>query len=341
VEHIVTVAGARRLLEPGADPLDEPLICVDLDASGSDLKLPYDAIRPAVVIGVSTRARQPIPDGVDVALSGVESEGPWVTISGTQSDLSELCSAIRAHPAASLVACQVMRLNQGLRPSEALLAESLAYGMLQSGPEHRAWLSANPRRHRADGQDDRPDVRLDREGDALTLTLQRPEVRNAIRARTRDDMASGLDLALLDASITSVRLRGEGSCFSSGGDLGEFGTLSDTASGHLIRSMRSPAAKLASLSDRSVAYMNGPCRGGGVELAAACGIVRAAPGTTAALPEVKMGLIPGAGGTWSIPMRIGRQRATWLAITGHVLSVERLLSWGLVDAISEDADPSD
>jgi enoyl-CoA hydratase/carnithine racemase len=339
VEKLVTVDDARRLLGAGADPLDEAILCIDLDASGADLELPDDAMRPAVVIGVSTRAEGPAPAGVDVALGG-QAAGSWVSIDGIEADLTELCSAIRAHPMASLVACQVMRLTEGLDPSRALLAESLAYGLLQAGPEHQAWLAAATERTSSHEGPERPDVRVERDGDVLSLTLQRPLQRNALRAATRDQLAEGLALALLDPTIASVHLFGDGVCFSSGGDLDEFGTLRDAPDAHLIRSMRSPAAMLSRLVDRSVAHIHGPCRGGGVELAAACGRVSASPGTTVALPELAMGLIPGAGGTWSIPKRIGRQRATWLAITGHVLSDDLQLRWGLVDEIAPDGDPA-
>jgi enoyl-CoA hydratase/carnithine racemase len=73
--------------------------------------------------------------------------------------------------------------------------------------------------------------------------------------------------------------------------------------------------------------------GAGVEIAAFAGSLLAEAGTTFRLPEVSMGLVPGAGGTFSIPRRIGRQRAGWLALTGATLECELATTWGLVDEV--------
>jgi enoyl-CoA hydratase/carnithine racemase len=80
------------------------------------------------------------------------------------------------------------------------------------------------------------------------------------------------------------------------------------------------------------ARVHGPCAGAGIELAAFAGTVVAEAGTTFRLPEVGMGLIPGAGGTVGIPRRIGRWRTLYLALTGHRIDVATALAWGLVDA---------
>ena len=81
------------------------------------------------------------------------------------------------------------------------------------------------------------------------------------------------------------------------------------------------------------ARVHDPSVGSGVELAAFAGRVVAAPDATFALPEVAMGLVPGAGGTVSIPARIGRHRTAWLALTGEALDAATALRWGLVDEI--------
>jgi enoyl-CoA hydratase/carnithine racemase len=73
--------------------------------------------------------------------------------------------------------------------------------------------------------------------------------------------------------------------------------------------------------------------GAGVELSAFAGIVEAASNTTLSLPEISMGLIPGAGGTVSITYRVGAQRTAWLALTGKQIDTETALRWGLVDRV--------
>jgi enoyl-CoA hydratase/carnithine racemase len=99
--------------------------------------------------------------------------------------------------------------------------------------------------------------------------------------------------------VTAVHLRGAGPSFCSGGDLDEFGTRSDPPSAHLLRLLRSPARSLAAVSDRVTAHLHGDAVGSGIELAAFAGRVVADPSTRIALPEVGLGLIPGAGGTVS------------------------------------------
>jgi enoyl-CoA hydratase len=128
-------------------------------------------------------------------------------------------------------------------------------------------------------------------------------------------------------------LSGRGPSFCSGGDLDEFGTLPDPASAHAIRSTRSPGRLLAACGDRVRARIHGPCIGAGIELPAFAPVVSAAPDTFVQLPEVAMGLVPGAGGTVSLPRRIGRQRTALLALSGVRVDAETALRWGLIDAI--------
>ncbi len=78
---------------------------------------------------------------------------------------------------------------------------------------------------------------------------------------------------------------------------------------------------------------HGACIGAGVEVAAAAAHLTARPGAFFRLPEVSMGLIPGAGGTASVPRRIGRQRACYMAISGVDIDLDTALAWGLVDAV--------
>jgi len=94
-----------------------------------------------------------------------------------------------------------------------------------------------------------------------------------------------------------------------------------------------PARYLAKNADRYVVRLHGACIGAGIELPAFAARVEATSDAWFQLPEVGMGLIPGAGGCVSIPRRIGRQRTNELAITGRKLSVQEALDWGLVDAI--------
>ncbi len=85
---------------------------------------------------------------------------------------------------------------------------------------------------------------------------------------------------------------------------------------------------------------HGACVGAGTEMAAYAGRVVATPDAFFALPEVRMGLVPGAGGSVSVPRRIGRWRSAWLALTGDRLPAMTALRWGLVDEVTQTAQSS-
>jgi enoyl-CoA hydratase/carnithine racemase len=130
-----------------------------------------------------------------------------------------------------------------------------------------------------------------------------------------------------------VILRGAGPAFCGGGDLAEFGTLPDPATAHGIRSTRSPGRLLAQCAERVRAELHGACVGAGIELPAFARRVVATRDAFFQLPELGMGLVPGAGGTVSLPRRIGRQRTAYLALSGLRLDADTAHRWGLVDEI--------
>ncbi|MEY2458463.1 MAG: hypothetical protein QOG30_293, partial [Acidimicrobiaceae bacterium] len=213
-----------------------------------------------------------------------------------------------------------------------LIMESATYSTLQAGPEHQAWLAARVRRERAP----EPDVVLiARNDNTLRLTLNRPKVRNAFNAAMRDALLDGLEIATLDPTVERILIDGAGADFCSGGDLDEFGTLQDPASAHLLRVERNVGRAVHELRDRTTVIVHGACIGAGVEIPAFAGRVIARPDATFCLPEIGMGLVPGAGGTVSIPRRIGRERFQTMALTGDPIDAPTALSWGLVDEIED------
>ncbi len=308
---------------------------VDLDADDEwpDIDLPQWL--PCVVVGSATDPRRGAPSGVDVALCSGERDTPpgWVHASDLTGELERLGRCIVRDPQAAVTLAQVLRTTERFDVGAGLLVESLAYSTLQSGPSFTSWLASRPPPAAA-AHEDRV-LLAERDEGTLRLTLHRPHVRNALNHRLRDELTEALAIACADSSVTRIVLRGAGPSFCSGGDLHEFGTMPDPATAHLTRTVRSPGRLLATLGPRVEARVHGACVGAGIELAAFAGRVVAAPDSQFSLPEVGMGLIPGAGGTVSIPRRIGRQRAAWLALGGSMLDAAVARRWGLVDELAD------
>jgi len=226
----------------------------------------------------------------------------------------------------------VLRMSPRLSFEDALTLESLAYSLLLASAPFRAWRAATPVRERPEPAG--PRVLVAEADGAIEVRLNRPARRNAFDAALRDALVEALSFAAEHPDAPPVVLSGVGPAFSAGGDLDEFGRADDPGAAHLIRSLRSPARLAHRLGPRLTARLHGACVGAGLEVPAAAAHVTAAPGSHFRLPEVAMGLIPGAGGTATIPRRIGRQRAAWLAIGGEDLDLETALAWGLVDEVA-------
>ena len=271
----------------------------------------------------------PLLPVVVVADAGGHEVG-WSDVSATGDELEAVLRTIAASPDASVALAVLLRGGDGRGVAEGLILESATYAMLQASPEFHAWRAAHPSRDRPGASGDA--VRCVRDGDRLQIVLARSEVRNALDADLRDGIAAGLQVALSDPSVDVV-LSGDGPTFCSGGHLDEFGTRPDPATAHRVRLARNLGWLLHRLADRTHVFVHGANRGSGIELPAFAGTVTADPDATFGLPELTMGLVPGAGGTVSLPRRVGRHRTAWLAFTGRAVDAETALRWGLVDEI--------
>jgi len=319
-----------------ADPLIADLIAlggaglVVRDASEG----PGDAPPGVVRLGVHRGGVAPSQvEEFDILLSAeVEAPRPWVGVADIDAAIRSLEAVVSAQPAAASVCAQVLRLSPALPFDGALAVESMAFSMLLASQAFGEWRAARPVRSRGDDHEERVGVTLDDCG--LRIELARPEVRNAFDAPMRDALADALAFALEHPDAPPVTLTGQGPCFSAGGDLDAFGSAPDAALAHLIRTLRAPARLAHALGARLTVEVHGACVGAGIEIPAAAARVVARGDATFRLPEVAMGLIPGAGGTASLPRRIGRHRAAWLAISGETLDAEAALAWGLVDSVS-------
>jgi enoyl-CoA hydratase/carnithine racemase len=323
----VSSAGFAALVDApaGFDELGDPpgALVVDWSDGASVPVIPPDVLAtvPMVIVGVGPSVDDEAARWCDAVVPNPDAAG-------------EVVAAVDAQPAAAVTLALLLRGSIGRSITDGLVAESATYSALQAGAGHRAWLDGRPP-GRSTRHHDQPAVTVDRDGDRLTVTLARPAKRNAYNAQMRDELLAALAVAAADPAVAEVELRGEGPAFSAGGDLDEFGSGTDPAVNHLVRVGRSTAAALARLADRITVRVHGPCVGAGVELPAFAHRVVAAPDATFRLPELAMGLVPGAGGTVSLPRRIGRHRTAWLALTGRAIDGRTALTWGLVDAIDE------
>ena len=312
-------------------PFDaQPYLLIDLDAGTACAPAQLRRLSPWLeaqacpVIGIGGRTRG-IGDACDLVLSD-------------DSGLGGVIDNIVRAPLAAMTLVQVLRATTRMALARALSVESLAYSTLQAGPEFQRWSAANPPAPECIPTDDGPAVLVERRGDRLHLRLNRPSSRNAMSVEMRDALVEAFELAAIDNSIASVDVSALGACFSTGGALQEFGTAGDAASSHAVRSLRLPAATLLRCEAIVNVHVHGACIGSGIELPAFADRLTASPTSFFQLPEIRFGLIPGAGGCVSIPRRIGRQRTAYLALSARRINAATALDWGLVDEIVTTAD---
>lgn len=308
-------------LEPwmlNADWREDLRLFVVVDLANWDPAIAIEPRPPIPVIAVGS-ALHPRAGQADIHLE-------------TDTSLKTLATAITRTPHAAAIIVDLLRATEGMVPQQALICESLAFAALQAGHEHRAWLEARPATPLGEGGR----VISERRGDLLRITIDRPAAYNAIDCGLRDALFDAFSLASLDPAIKAVQVNANGRCFGVGADLGEFGTTRDPATSHAIRSRTLPARALLPRAAIYAVHVQGACLGASLEFAAFAGRVTASSDAFFQLPELSMGILPGAGGCVSIPRRIGRQRAAFLMLSGRRIDARTALAWGLIDAIVDD-----
>lgn len=312
----------------------EPVSLADLANGAAALRLGADGVpvNPLTLVDLAAGpADGPLPDEPHGVIVGIGDAGPdtlpFLTTCASPDDVEAIAATVAAAPLASLTLVGLLELTSAASVADGLVAESLAYSMLLAGSGFRSWRERTPRGPAV--EDDDP-VLLARTGDLLTITLNRPQRHNAFGRAVRDGLLTGLEIAAADPQI-SVVLNGNGRSFCSGGDVDEFGTATDVAAAHLIRLRQSAAWAVHQLRDRVRVVVHGACIGAGAEIPSFAGRVEARDDAYFRLPELGMGLVPGAGGTVGITRRIGRWRTAYLALTDRPIDVGTALDWGLVD----------
>lgn len=292
--------------------------------------------------GIRVSVETPDDDATFTLTEATAEDRRAVTVDDVEQTLAELTERCGRWPQAAAVCDDVLRSVDVAAPAfGGVITESLAYSTLQSGPEFARWLAE---RGPATVPEVPDPVQAHRDGNTLHVRFNRPRRHNAFSTDARAALLEALEVARLDPSVDEVVLGGNGRSFCSGGDLAEFGSFADPASAHLARTRHSPALVLdeltARLGGRCRAEVHGQVLGSGLEMAAYCGWVSCDPQATLGLPELALGLIPGAGGTVSITRRIGRWRTAFLVLSGRTIDAATALAWGLVDEIVSVGEPA-
>ncbi|MGV9802090.1 enoyl-CoA hydratase/isomerase family protein [Mycobacterium sp. NPDC003449] len=285
--------------------------------------------------GVLVAVGTPHDDAVFTLVKEPSDDPRTVAVPSVLGAMAELTERCQRWPQAAAVCGDVLgSVDVHAAALPGVITESLAYSTLQSGPEFARWLAE---RGPATVPEPPDPVVAERVGEVLRVNFNRPQRHNAFSTDARAALLEALEVARVDPSVEDVVLAGNGPSFCSGGDLAEFGSFDDPASAHLARTRHSPALVLDELTSRlgrrCRAEVHGQVLGSGLEMAAFCGWVRCDPGATLGLPELALGLIPGAGGTVSITRRIGRWRTAYLVLSGRTIDAATALAWGLVDEV--------
>ena len=181
-------------------------------------------------------------------------------------------------------------------------------------------------------------ILVDETAPVSTITLNRPEKRNALNIQTRAEGAAALDELREDASVRVVVITGAGDkAFIAGADIGEFAgrtalTQRDVMTG------RSLFTAIDTFPKPVIAMINGYCLGGGCELALSCDLRIASEAARFGQPEIKLGIIPGGGGTQRLTRLVGEGKAMELILTGDMIDAQTAFQLGLVNRVVSGAD---
>ncbi len=171
-------------------------------------------------------------------------------------------------------------------------------------------------------------IHLEKQGDVAVLTIDNPPV-NPISSDVCAGLAERFAEVAADDSVAAVVLTGAGRAFVAGADIREFGKPRDPNKPGL----RDVAMQIEDMEKPVVAAINGACAGGGLELALGCHFRLASPGAQIGLPEVNLGLIPGAGGTQRLPRVIGAEAALDAILGGRLMPAPQAKAMGIVEDV--------
>lgn len=168
------------------------------------------------------------------------------------------------------------------------------------------------------------------------LTIERPEKLNALNAGVLDALDAAIAKAAIDDDARVVVITGAGErAFVAGADIAELRDLASDALPDFMQSGLDLFSRIEKLGKPVIAAINGFALGGGLELALACTLRLASSTAQFGLPEIKLGLLPGYGGTQRLTRLVGQARALHMMLTGDPVKADQALAWGLVNQVTE------
>jgi len=181
-------------------------------------------------------------------------------------------------------------------------------------------------------------VVYEKKGPIAYVTFNRPKVLNALNGKTISELKSAFEDARDDSAVRGVILTGAGDkAFAAGADIGEMANNTALEAEEATRRGQKVTELIENLGKPVVAAVNGFALGGGCELAMACTIRVAAETAKFGQPEVKIGIMPGYGGTQRLPRLVGRGRALQLILSGEVIAAQEAYRIGLVNEVVPNA----
>ena len=178
----------------------------------------------------------------------------------------------------------------------------------------------------------------EQKGSVLIITINRPDKLNALNKTVIEELGDAVDAAKKESSVKAVVLTGAGpKAFVAGADISEFLEL-DSQGGSALAQVGQDRvfSRIENCSKPFIAAVNGFALGGGCELAMACDMIIASESARFGQPEIKLGIIPGAGGTQRLPRAVGKAKAMDLALTGRMMDVTEAERAGLVSRVVPD-----
>ncbi len=177
-------------------------------------------------------------------------------------------------------------------------------------------------------------IRVERDGPRATVVINRPDKLNALNDETIGELNAAFRALAEDDAVKGLVITGEGEkAFVAGADIGELAKMGSIDGIDISRKGQDTFRLLETMGKPVVAAVNGYALGGGLELALACHLRVASERARFGLPEVKLGIIPGYGGTVRLPRIVGRGRALELILTGEMVGADRAYEMGLVNKV--------